>query len=432
MAINNFEQVARSVLQTADPITGADGRLYLDGTMTQAVMAQAIAEPIFIGEIFRDGQSVTKKYAVGAKPGDAIRVPLPTPFPRSSRTLALGNRRGTKGNGGIINTNPPMMSSDDEFTIFLNQVNDQSILFPDMQKQLMPFYTVAQKLASYAKTVVEDRSASQLAEIIAYNAYRSLNGADNINNLDISADGAYGDLVNDLHTKLDNGDMLTHAHAYSTTGRTIIGRPSFINRAFNRKSGVLLTGGDLAQSMLKDYAWDKNLAERDYVGNSYKGTAMNFEWIVAADYIWTLAEQYLELDKGSLDHVLAIAVSYEANAASDNVDLSVKLIDTDTVRGLKAQPLNCWGHESFRKSLLIGDATLSNDLLKQIGFEESVRIWPVSPCDLTDKSDQILVPVYAADGVTITGYMPIVNVTKPNGGSMQSGQKQAEPDTQAE
>ena len=127
MAINSYEKIARTVLQGADPVTGKDGRLYLDGTMTPAVLSEAIAEALYVGEIFRDGQSVTKKYTVNAKVGDMVRVPLETPFPSSSRTLALANRPGTEGNGGILNKNAPMLPSDDEFAVFMNQVNDQMI-----------------------------------------------------------------------------------------------------------------------------------------------------------------------------------------------------------------------------------------------------------------------------------------------------------------
>lgn len=419
MAINSYEKIARTVLQGADPVTGKDGRLYLDGTMTPAVLSEAIAEALYVGEIFRDGQSVTKKYTVNAKVGDMVRVPLETPFPSSSRTLALANRPGTEGNGGILNKNAPMLPSDDEFAVFMNQVNDQMILFPEMSEKWLPLNAVATRLAGYAKTVIEDRSASTLAEIIAYNVYRALGGADNINNITVATEGAYGDLMNTLNTKLDNGDEITNAHSYSTEGRCIIGRPSFVNGMLNRKSGVILTGSDLAQSMLKEYKFDTEMKDRDYVGNSYKGEIMGFAVQSAADYIWTLAEKYLGLQAGALDHVLAIAVSAEATAASDNIDLGVKMIDANEVRGLKAQPLNCWGHEAFRLSQLIGDTSLTTDSLKAAGFAEGERKYPCHPSELK-QTDKISVPVYDTNGVII-GYQVLAQVPAPNGGKVQSG-----------
>lgn len=419
MAVNNFEQVARQVLMSGDPVTGKDGRLYLDGTQTNVIMAQSVAEAIYVGSIFRDGQSVTSKYTVNAKVGDAVRVRLETPYPAASRTLAIGGRNGTEGNAGVINKNAPYLPADDEFMVFMNQVNDQSLLFPDMEKEWMPFNMVSTKISSYAKGVVEDRSASILAEIIAYNVWRALNGADNINNITISEDGAYGDLLNELNTKLDNGDMVTNAHTFSTKGRCIIGRPQFVNGMLNRKSGVILTGSDLAQTMLKDYAFDKSLADRDYVGDAYKGTIMGFDVQSAANYIWSRAEKYLGLEAGALDNVLAIAISSEATAVSENIDLGMKIIDANEVRGLKAQPLNCWGHEAFRLSQLIGDSTLNTSLLEGKGFTAEERKYPIAPSEL-DKSDKILVPVYDLNGAVV-GYKEIASVPKPNGDNVQGG-----------
>lgn len=422
MAVNSFEKISRDVLAGLNPVTGADGRLYLDGTMTNAKLSEAIAEAIYVGEIFRDGQSITKKYTVNARPGDMVRVPLETPFPSSSRTLAIGGREGTEGNGGVINKNAPMLPADDEFAVFMNQVNDQSILFPEMSMGFMPFNTVAKRIAGYAKTVVEDRSASTLAEILAYNIYRAMNGGNNINQIEMDVDGAYGTLLNNLNSALDEGDIITNAHSYSTEGRTIIGRPEFVNKMFNRQSGVILTGSDLAQTMLQDYTFETKLADREYVGNAYKGKTMQFHVQVAASYIWSRAEAYLGLAAGALDGVLAVAVAADATAASDNIDLGVKMIDANEVRGLKAQPLNCWGHEGFRKCQLIGGKTFSTDTLKAAGFDETRR-YPKAPKDVFTKAntDQILVPIYALDGVTIVGYQAVANVPKPNGDNVQGG-----------
>lgn len=419
--INNIEQIARDVLMTGDPVTGRDGALYLDGTMTQAKLSEAIVEAIYVGDIFRDGQSVTKKYAVGAKAGDYVRVPLETPFPSSSRTLAIGGRPGTEGNDGIYNTNRPMQPTDSEFGIVLNQVNDQMIIFPEMVKEWMPIRTMAQRIAGYAKTVVEDRSASTLAEILAYNIYRSLNGADNIVTSDITQEDAYSALLNSLSAKMSDGDLATNAHAYGTQGRTIIARPSFIEYAFNRKSGIILTGSDFAQSMLKDINFDTGLSERNYVGNSFKGYAMSFAWQEANSYIWNLTEKYLGLAQGALDNVYGVAVSYEATAASEAIDLGVKIVDANFVRGLLAQPLNAWGHEAFRLSYIIGKPALNNDSLTAMGFTANERRRPVAPKQVFTKqnSDKIVLPIYNTSGEVI-GYKEHVNVPKPNGDNVRS------------
>ena len=50
-----------------------NGRFYVDGSMVNVELSQAIAEAIYIEEIFRDGQSVTGKYTTDRKAGAVDR-----------------------------------------------------------------------------------------------------------------------------------------------------------------------------------------------------------------------------------------------------------------------------------------------------------------------------------------------------------------------
>lgn len=400
--------------------TDPNGRFYLDGNMVNAELSNVIAEAIYIQEIFRDGQSVTGKYTTDRKAG-TVRVMLDTPFPFTSRTTSFGGRKGTEGNGGVINVNPPMLPTNDEFLVYLNQVNDQSLLFSDLAKEYIPLDIMAKKISSYTKSVAQDRSASTLAEIIAYAFFRSLNDGGNLVTMaNLDADNAYAVTVNSLNAAMDNGDPARSAFTYATDGRTIIGRPSFVNKVFNKNSGLILTGSDLAQAMLRDYDLDAKVSDRNYVGTGYKGYAMGFHWQSAPDYIWTLAEKYLGLEAGALDNVYAIAVSFEATAMGRIVDLGVKLIDANEIRGIKAQPMNVWGHEAFRKSYVIGGSTLTNDYLTgTLGLSADERVYPVAP-KVAHAADEINVPIYNAAG-QIVGYKVVAQGAKPNGDNFKSG-----------
>lgn len=415
--VENF--VSSALLGLGATETDANGRFYLDGSMVNAELSDVIAEAIYIQEIFRDGQSVTGKYTTDRKAG-AVRVMLDTPLPFSSRTVAFGGKQGTDGNAGVINVNPALLPANDEFMVYLNQVNDQAMLFPDLGKEYIPLDVMAKKIAAYSKAVTQDRSASTLAEILAYAFYRALNAGENLYTMaDINADDAYATMANDINAKLDNGDTACGAFTYSTEGRTIIGRPSFINKVFNRKSGLILNGSDLAQEMLKNYDLDRRVTERDYVGSNYKGYAMGFNWVIAPDYIWMLAEKYLGLAAGSLSHVNAIAVSFESTAMGRIIDLGVKLIDANEVRGIKAQPLNVWGHTAFRKSYVIGDATLDTTFIAGLGFTADVRKDVIAPKNL-DQGDFIEVPIFGDDN-TVVGFKRVAKVPTPNGGNIASG-----------
>ncbi len=407
-----------------------NGRFFVDGQMVNVELSRVIAEAIYIDEIFRNGQSVTEAYTTDRTPRGATRVALETPFPFSSRTVSYGGRPGTPGNAGVINVNAPIMPGEDEFIVYRNQVNDQSIFFPDLAKEYIPLDMMARKIAGYGKRVAMDRSSSTLAEIIAYAFWRSLNGGENlIDEGDLTQDNAYAELINKLNALLDEGDPERGAFTFPTQGRTIIGRPQFINNLFSRKSGVIMLGGDMAQEMLKNYDLDVRMSDRDYVGTGYKGYAMQFHFQSAPREIWNVAEKYMGLSKGALDNVDAICVSFDATAKANTVDLGVKIVDsTNGKRGLEAQPLNIWGHEAFRKSYVIGKTNLTNDYLTGLGLTAEKRIDIVSPKIANADMDTIAVPIYGTDN-QIVGYKTIANVPKPNGDNMQSGLKQVSPVT---
>lgn len=400
----------------------ANGRFYLDGSMVSAELSRTIAESIYIREIFRDGQSVNKKYVANEKRGGAVRVMLDTPLPFTSRTVSFGGRKGTEGNSGVINVNSPLLPANDECIVYLNQINDQELAFPDLSKEYVPLDIMEKKINQYADRVAMDRSASTLAEIIAYAMFRSLNGASNlVDNGDLTAENAYAELINTLNSKLSNGDPIRGAYTFPTEGRTIIGRPSFINGIFSRKSGVIMLGGDLAQEMLKNYDLDARMSERSYVGTGYRGHSMGFHLQEAPDYIWTLAEKYLDLPAGALDNVNAIAVSFDATAVGEGIDLGVKLVDATDFRGSLAQPLNVWGHEALRISYVIGDSTLTNDYLSTtLGLSENVRISPVAPSVANSNEDIVTVPIYD-EGGNIIAYKQTARVPQPNGGNIRTG-----------
>ena len=405
-----------------------NGRFFVDGQMAHVELSRTICEAIYIKDRFRDGQSITKRYSVDPRNTAAVRVPLRTPFKPTSRTLSYGGRQGTNGNGGVLNTNPDILPAMNEFFIYLNQVNDTNIKFPEMAMSLMPLYEVASVIDGFTDSVAETKNASQLAEILLYNIFRALNGANNLVNVaDPTATNAMSGLLKNLNAKFSNGDYETGAHTYATEGRTILGRPEFVSNFFDRNSGVILLGGDLAQTMLLNYDLDRPMDQRGYVGQGYKGKAMGFHIQEIPDILWTMAELYCGVPVGSFDHIQAVACYADANAAADGLDFGLKFVDDPDNRGIKAQSLQKWGHESFRKSWIIGDNSLTTSYLgSTLGFSADARQYPVAPADM-DKAmsggvsdDFISVPVYGADG-TIKHFVEIAKVPTPNGGNVASG-----------
>lgn len=422
----NVEGVIKNVLMSnGGTQTDRYGRFFIDGQMIGVELSRAIAEAIYLNEVYQNGLNCTVKYTDDTRPGGAVRVPLEMPFEPSSRTLSYGGRKGTPGNDGIFNANSPIMPTTDEFLIYNNQINDQDIVFPDIAKAYIPLDLMTRKIAGYGKSVAQDRTASTTAEVLLYNIFRSLNGANNIvAGFDKSQDNAYANLIANLNTILTDGDPITGALTFPTEGRCVICRASFGYGIFNKQSGVILNGSDLAQRMLREYNLSENLSERRYVGTGYIGEFGGLHFVVMPDQYWTMAERYGGLKAGSLKNIVAICLQADSLALGRAVDFGVKLQDSTYPypRGIMARPINIWGHEMFRKAILIAEGTFNNDTLKALGFDENTRVYPVAPSDLTTDNDnqKITVPVYSTDG-TIVGYKEIAQGQSPSGDNWRSG-----------
>ena len=426
----NVEGILKNVLMAnggsqQDP----NGRFYIDGQMVGVDLSRAIAEAIYLYEVYQPGLNCTPKYTDDTTRGGAVRVPLELPFAPSSRTLSFGGRKGTPGNDGIFNKNRPILPTTDEFLIYMNQCNDQDIVFADVAKELIPLDLMARKIKAYGESVAQDRSASTTAEVLLYNIFRAMNGAGNIiDSFNGAADNAYNALIKQLNVFFTNGDPITGALTFPTEGRCVICRPEFGYGIFDKNSGVILNGNDLAQRMLKEYDLNAAISERKYVGNGYIGEFGGIHFVVMPDQLWTLAERYCGVADGAFDNIVAIALSADSLALGRAVDMGVKLQDTDSSlpRGVMARPINLWGHEMFRKGVLIAKGTFNTSTLAGLGFSDSVRVNPVAPEDLAKNNGYktIYKPIFASDG-TISGYLEVAQGQEPSGDNWASAQQVA-------
>lgn len=421
----NIEGLLKNVLMSngasqQDP----NGRFYIDGQAVNVEFSRAIVEAIYLEELFQAGFNCTAKYTTDTSAG-AERVLLDTIFLPSSRTLSYGGRKGTPGNDGIFDRNPPVMPATDEILVYKNQVNTQDIVFADIAKEYMPLDIVASKLRGYGSSVGQDRSASTLAEIIGYCLYRALNDGNNlISGFDGTQDNAYANLIAQLNAKFTDGDPITGATTFPIEGRVVIMRSDAYN-IFNKNSGVILNGSNLAQEMLRDFDLSKNASERAFVSQYYIGEFGRIHFLVVPDALWTFAERYLGLADGALKGIKGIAYTANSLAVCKVVDLGVKLQDSAPPypRGIMARPVNIWGHEMFRKGYIIGDASFTLDYLSEtLGMDEDTRLVPCAPANLAQngKAKTINVPIFGEDG-TIIGFQQIAAGQYPSGDNWRSG-----------
>lgn len=422
----NVEGVIKNVLMS-NGATQQDpyGRFYIDGQMVNVELSRAIAEGIYLEELFQPGFNCTAEYTDDTRPGGAVRVMLDTLFQPSSRTLSFGGRKGTPGNDGLIDMNGPVMPATDEFLLYLNQVNTQDIVFADLAQAYIPLNIMSSKIAGYGKSVAQDRSASTIAEIIGYCLHRAMNDGNNLINVgDMSADNAYGSLVAKLNAAFTNGDPITGANTFGIEGRIVLCRPEFGYGIFNKQSGVILNGSNLAQEMLRDFNLSAGVNERNYVSQYYIGEFGRLHFLVVPDMLWTYAERYLGLADGDLKGIQALVYSKGSLAVGRVIDLGVKLQDSAPPypRGIMARPVNAWGHEMFRKGYIVADTDFTLDYLRTtLGLTDATRLYPCAPKDLANNDRPIAVPIFGEDGVSIVGYRQIAKGQYPSGDNWRSG-----------
>ena len=430
----NIEGLIKNVLMGSgatqqDP----NGRFYVDGQAVNVELSRAIVEAIYLEELFQPGVNCTAEYTTDTSGAGAVRILLDTLFRPSSRTLSYGGRKGTPGNSGVFDANPPVMPTTDEILLYLNQVNTQDIIFADLAKEYIPLNIMTSKIKGYGQSVAQDRTASTLAEVIGNCIYRALNDGQNIvSGFDGTQENAYANLISQLNALFTNGDPITGAMQFPVEGRVIFLRPSGYN-IFNRNSGVILNGSNLAQEMLRDFDLSKNMSERRYVSQYYIGEFGRLHFFIVPDAIWTMAEAYLGLAAGSLNGLQGVAYSASSLAVGRAVDLGVKLQDSNPPypRGIMARPVNLWGHEMIRKGYLIGDSTFTLDYLgTTLNIPNDAKLYPIAPADLgtvlfgENKAATVDKPVFGEDG-SVIGFKRVAKGQYPSGDNWKSGMPHA-------
>lgn len=433
----NIEGLIRKNVLMGSGATQQDpnGRFFLDGQMANVEISRAIVESIYFEELFQSGVNCTSEYTADTRPNGAVRIPLDTLLIPSSRTVSYGGRKGTPGNDGVFNANPPVMPGMDEALLYLNQVNDQDLVFPDITKEYIPLNVMSNKVAAYGRSVGQDRSASTLAEIIGNCIHRALNGGDNlITGFDGTQDNAYANLIAQLNALFMGGDPITGAMTFPVDGRIILLRPSAFN-IFNKNSGVILNGSNLAQEMLRDFDLSKNMSERRFVSQYFIGEFGRLLFFIVPDAIWNMAEAYLGLAAGSLKGLQGIAYHAGSLAVGRVVDLGVKLQDTASPypRGIMARPVNMWGHEMLRKGWLIGDSTFTLDYLADtLNIPADAKLYPIAPKNLgevifgANKAATIDMPMFGEDG-SVIGFKRVAKGQYPTGDNYRSGMPHCAP-----
>jgi hypothetical protein len=251
---------------------------------------------------------------------------------------------GAGVNGGYFNSNAAILPQSAEYGIKILYMIDDQIDFPTVMDEMVELPVAEATTKSVAGLVARNINASTLAHQIAavVNAQVAVPGS--TNTVVMSAAGAYKDALLDANGKLDDGDANNGIDIFPVDGRQGFLRSSARTGLF--KTGNIIVGGsNYAQEMLARGAISPNTYKQDKL--EYVGEIDSVPMCVVSKPVWTLAEEYMQLDAGKLNNVEAVIAAGIATGRALAFNNSVKIIDCPRGQGKTAQYKYRWGIETF-------------------------------------------------------------------------------------
>ena len=309
----------------------------LDGQALRRYTSKNIKENIFQEILALPEKGVTERFSEDTNASE-IRII------RQSVPNINARRMGATVNGGYFNSNNPLMPQSVEYGLKVLYMVDDAVDFPTVMDEMVELPVAEATTKSVAGLVATNINASTLAHQIAAVVNAEVAVAGSSNNVVLSAAGAYKDALLDASGKLDDGDYENGVQMFD-----INGRQGFLRSAARTgllKTGQIIIGGsNYAQEMLARGVVTPDTSKQDKL--SYFGEVDTIPLCVVSKPIWDLAEKYLQIFAGKLSTVHGVIVAGIATGRALAFNNSVKMIDSPSGQGKRAQYKYRWGVEVF-------------------------------------------------------------------------------------
>lgn len=325
----------------------------IDGMAAQRILAPVIMRNVVQKVQLSDGKGVTQEFSTDTS-GLEIRIIRQTPLSQKARKL------GAAVDGKHFSTQSYEIPQSAEYGIKPDLVWDTPIDIPRVMTDMLPLDVLNANARNIDQAVAKNINASTLAAQLAaaynYHYDDTTPVVDHMVEHTLGTD-SFLDSFFSLSAILDDGDTSNGVDTFAITGRAIQLRPSVL--ADMRKSGqaVFDLGNWKGQDMLKVGAIEPEVIPNTHE-DGYLGEINQTAFFVTANAIWTLAEEYLGLDAGTLDGVYAVLSAAEGTGRAIAFGNSVQVVPSPLGQGVRLQPLYRWGHNVFfpkSVALLVAD-----------------------------------------------------------------------------
>lgn len=306
----------------------------LDGQALRRYTSKNIKESIFQEVLALPEKGVTETFSEDTNASE-IRIIKQVPPAINTR------RMGAAINGGYFNTNNALLPQSAEYGLKILYMIDDAIDFPTVMDEMVELPIAEAVTKAVGGLVATNINASTIAHQIMAVVNANVAGSD-VNDVVLSAAGAYKDALLDASGLLDNGD--NDVQMFPINGRQGFLRSSA--RVGLLKTGQIIIGGsNYAQEMLSRGVITPDTYKQDKL--SYFGEIDTIPLCVVSKPVWDLAEEYLQLFKGKLGSVHGLVVAGMATGRALAFNNSVKMIDSPNGQGKRAQYKYRWGVEVF-------------------------------------------------------------------------------------
>lgn len=343
----------------------------LDGEALRRYTSKNIKENIFQNILALPEKGVTEKFSEDTDASEIriIRQVVP----------AIEARRlGASVNGGYFNSNNPLLPQSVEYGLKILYMIDDQIDFPTVMDEMVELPVAEATTKAVAGLVARNINASTIAHQLASVVNQEVAEANSTNYVALASAGAYKDALLDANGKLDDGDVENGIDIFPIDGRQIFAKSGTRTGLF--KAGNIIVGGsNYAQEMLARGTISPNTYKQEKL--EYVGEIDSVPVCVASKPIWDLAEDYLGLNRGTLDIVDALVVAGIATGRALAFNNSVKIIDCPRGQGRTAQYKYRWGVEVFNFKgivpVLNNGKTLSDISSTALTIEAPASVSPV-------------------------------------------------------
>lgn len=308
----------------------------LDGQALRRYTTKNIMENVFQNILALPEKGVTERYSEDTDASEIriIRQVVP----------AIEARRlGASVNGGYFNANNPLIPQSAEYGIKILYIIDDSVDFPTVMDEMVELPVAEATTKSVAGVVARNINASTIAHQIAA-VVNYVVGGGTANYVAVDATGDYKSALLDANGKLDDGDSTNGIDIFDINKRQGFLR-SDVRTSLFKTGNIIVGGSNYAQEMLARGTISPNTYKQDKL--EYVGEIDGVPFCVVSKVVWNLAEEYCQLDAGTLDVVKALVVAGDATGRALAFNNSVKIIDSPAGQGKRAQYKYRWGIETF-------------------------------------------------------------------------------------